>query len=656
MAEHGAEPESEAEGGPEGQVDSGSAAALALGLTHRRGRSGADPKLDAFLDEQTDLIRLQKEHLHEQRELQLAHLRVRRWRDRLALGMQFLGIVVGAAAVIALAVVVWQAHEDRGLVIEAFSVPPDLAQRGLTGQVAAAKVLDKLAALQAQTDSARAPSTYTNNWGDDLKVEIPETGVSVGELNRYLRQWLGRETHISGEVVRTPAGVSVTARTDAEPGVSFDGPETDLDALFQKAAEALYARTQPYRYGAFLLTRSRFDEARATFQTLEAKGDKTDRKWAEVGLANIPFFSGDLLGAEHEHNRLTRMDPTFVMAVTNVASDAANLDHEQELLESARQSIPLFPGDANSQVTPIAARALALSSRASVLEMLGDYQAALRPEADLVEAADYGGSSAAAVLQRSIDLTFNHQPSAALAALAEAHAPAGLLPVYVLGFQGQVANARLVADVVREDWAGAGVDGDKSVQLLTAAGGAFSGAEIARNARPWLAYAKARAGDIDAAEALIAQTPTDGDTALRLRGKIAAAKGDWAGAEGWFRQAVRQAPSIPFAYADWGEMLLARGDLDGAIVRLQQANQKGPHYADALELWGEALMRKRDYSGAAARFAEADKYAPRWGRNHLRWGQALARTGKADDAKAQWIAAAGMDLSPADRAELVKAR
>ena len=101
---------------------------------------------------------------------------------------------------------------------------------------------------------------------------------------------------------------------------------------------------------------------------------------------------------------------------------------------------------------------------------------------------------------------------------------------------------------------------------------------------------------------------------------------------------------------------MARGDLDGAIVRLQQANQKGPHYADALELWGEALMRKRDYSGAAARFAEADKNAPRWGRNHLRWGQALARTGKADDAKAQWIAAAGMDLSPADRAELVKAR
>ena len=50
--------------------------------------------------------------------------------------------------------------------------------------------------------------------------------------------------------------------------------------------------------------------------------------------------------------------------------------------------------------------------------------------------------------------------------------------------------------------------------------------------------------------------------------------------------------------------------------------------------------------------AEADKTAPRWGRNHLRWGQALARLGKTDEARAQWRAAAAMDLSAADAAAL----
>ncbi len=65
-------------------------------------------------------------------------------------------------------------------------------------------------------------------------------------------------------------------------------------------------------------------------------------------------------------------------------------------------------------------------------------------------------------------------------------------------------------------------------------------------------------------------------------------------------------------------------------------------------------MQKGDFTGAARKFAEADKDAPRWGRNHLRWGQALARLGRADEARAQYRAAAGMDLSPMRRAELAR--
>ncbi len=96
------------------------------------------------------------------------------------------------------------------------------------------------------------------------------------------------------------------------------------------------------------------------------------------------------------------------------------------------------------------------------------------------------------------------------------------------------------------------------------------------------------------------------------------------------------------------------GDLDGAIVKLKEAHRKGPHFADPLELWGEALMKKGDIRRRRRQVQAADKYAPRWGRNHLRWGEALAKLGRADAAKAQFAAAAGMDLSTADRAELAR--
>jgi len=41
-------------------------------------------------------------------------------------------------------------------------------------------------------------------------------------------------------------------------------------------------------------------------------------------------------------------------------------------------------------------------------------------------------------------------------------------------------------------------------------------------------------------------------------------------------------------------------------------------------------------------------------RTQLKWSQALAAEGKAAEAQAKWRAAAGMDLTPAERAELAR--
>ena len=150
---------------------------------------------------------------------------------------------------------------------------------------------------------------------------------------------------------------------------------------------------------------------------------------------------------------------------------------------------------------------------------------------------------------------------------------------------------------------------------------------------------------------MIATTPGDCYDCVRIRGLIAEAGGQTGRADYWFAKAVHDAPSIPFAYTDWGEALLARGNPDNAIAKFKLANQKGPHFADALEGWGEALMAKKD-SGAAAKFEEAQKYAPNWGRLHLKWGEALVYAGQKNQAQKQFARAATLDLSNADKAEL----
>jgi len=148
--------------------------------------------------------------------------------------------------------------------------------------------------------------------------------------------------------------------------------------------------------------------------------------------------------------------------------------------------------------------------------------------------------------------------------------------------------------------------------------------------------------------------PADCYACLDAHGVLAATERNWGAADWWFARAVAAAPSIPFAYAEWGQSLLARGRADEAIAKFTMANVKGPHFADALEGWGEALMVKNQSHLALAKFAEAEKYAPNWGRLHLKWAKALAFSGDKDEAKAQFARAAALDLTPSEKSELAK--
>ena len=65
-----------------------------------------------------------------------------------------------------------------------------------------------------------------------------------------MRAKLGHASHVTGEVIRTAAGVAITARLGDAPPQTFEGPQSDLDGLAQKAAEAVYramaaARNEP---------------------------------------------------------------------------------------------------------------------------------------------------------------------------------------------------------------------------------------------------------------------------------------------------------------------------------------------------------------------------------------------------------------------------
>jgi tetratricopeptide (TPR) repeat protein len=243
-----------------------------------------------------------------------------------------------------------------------------------------------------------------------------------------------------------------------------------------------------------------------------------------------------------------------------------------------------------------------------------------------------------------------HDLAAARAALADTAS-------YQLDFQHgatllQIIRATMLIDGEAQNWTGVLSDADAIAPILQKYPG--MGSFLPTVTAPLMAYAEARLGRFSAAESRIAAIPADCYDCLIARARIAELQGQHGQADVWFARAIDGQKSIPFAYAAWSQALLERGDYDGAIAKFTLANQKGPKFADPLEGWGEALMKQNHSDRALAKFEEAGKYAANWGRLHLKWGEALVYAGQNDDAQKQFALAATLDLSGADKTELVK--
>jgi tetratricopeptide (TPR) repeat protein len=645
-------------------------AASPLGSSGGFGSSGATSgamsaasreKADAFLDKQSLLadlqmeqLRLANDSLEKQDEYELSHLQWRRFNDQMHGMLQMLLVVAGLVVVSVVGTAFWYAADDHGLIVEPFSVPPDFAQKGLTGQVVAIKILDRLTSLQSQTVSSRASASYENNWGDDIKVQIPDTGVSIGEFNRYLHQWLGHATHITGEVYRTPTGIAISARAGSASSLAFTGSDAEFDKLIDQAAKQVYRKTQPYRYAIYLYDHNRIAENIPLLQRIIETGSRVDRAWAYVGLAADAMAAGDVARDSSFERKAIATDPIFT-PFSNLVSNESMLQHDEQALVAARGALDAAARGDSSMTEQTFVSTVPLV-RGSLALLHGDFGEAFKAAREGEAVPDYGGSletSRETEMQACGSLHDATCLRAASASLESASDP------YTLAIRAVTLE---LADVPLQRW------GDilkLSPSLYSTLfngkvevpyGAAPTKIFAERSAAPLYAIAAAHMGDFATAHRMIDTTPPDCVLCMRAAGQVDAAQKNWQGAAYWFSRAVRAAPSVPFAYTDWGAMLTAKGDLDGAIAEFKLAHVKGPHFADPLEMWGEVLMRENHSDVAIGRFEEANSYAPHWGRLHLKWGEALVYTGRKDDAQKQFETAGDLDLTPSEKSELARMR
>jgi hypothetical protein len=106
----------------------------------------------AFIADQRRLTVEQHHHLQEQ----FKSLRLTIWEKRAGILLRVATAAVGIGIACFLGAVVWNAAHDDGLIVESFSVPPDLAARGLTGQVVAGQLVGNLSSFRTGSLSVLA--------------------------------------------------------------------------------------------------------------------------------------------------------------------------------------------------------------------------------------------------------------------------------------------------------------------------------------------------------------------------------------------------------------------------------------------------------------------------------------------------------------------
>ena len=632
----------EAEGqdtGAEAVAGGADPAAVALAMA-----GASRERADAFLKDQQALIAAQLHHLHEQLKL----LKLGIFSQRVSIALKGLTALVGLVVVIGVAVAVWNASQADGLVVDAFSVPPSLAEQGLTGDTVSQDITDQVNAIRdnASVHSLAASRSARQEGGDDVKVEIPETGVSLMQAWRYLKLWLGDERHVRGSLRPDGDGrIRLTVTLEGEPPASFAGPAGELNKIERQAAEHVYAGIEPINYVIYLVNHRRFDETLAALPAvIDAARTPEDRADAFGITADfIARLNGDF-ALSLARARIARSGaPRRFTGYVEAARADMVLRHDEEAFGQATAVLALKEQD---QASIVRGRGwAAITAEAQV------YHSQLQADGQALAGACMNNCNPVRALLTNVEVAaLRHDPKAGRALIAEALAVGGNTLL-------DLANMRTRMDAAANDWQAAAHDANAYLSAAASeptSSPGYRGAWKTNIGTPWLAEAKAHTGDMAGAQALIASTPLDCDVCVRTRGRIAALNRDWAGAARWFEMVSARSPDIPFADADWGAMLLAQGKPDAAIAKFELANQKGPHFADPLEGWGEALMAKNQSHLAVARFAAAGKYAPNWGRLHLKWGEALYYAGQKDEAKAQFARAAQLDLTAAEKTELAQ--
>jgi tetratricopeptide (TPR) repeat protein len=324
----------------EGAAAGAGADTVALSLALQK--AAHDPELSrtasAYLIEQRLLVQLQIKHFDEERRLAIAAAKCKRYADRIRNTLSTLVALIVLALVVAISRMTIEAINDHSIVVEGFTVPPDLAARGASTQAIAENLVSRLASVRSTVNRnslAQTEEIHAEQAGS-VKIEIPQTGVSLDELEHFVHRWLGHQILVNGEVRNETGGdISIGLHVAGAEPIEVRGPSADLDRLIQETAESSFSSFDPSNYVIYLLATGREPEALNAAERFVRSPDV--QKIGSAPRANAYSLWGGV--DPDQHRALSRsliaidLDPRVMVGWWEAARSSAQLGHDQAAIE-----------------------------------------------------------------------------------------------------------------------------------------------------------------------------------------------------------------------------------------------------------------------------------------------------------------------------------
>lgn len=588
------------------QARSGAPAAGELAAAFALEQARDDPKVRAkaaaFLDRQAKLSKLQHDMLADERPLRLGNFHTDNREGelrRLGLWLRnlfqlFVAVVAGLVGIGAI-ILVHDAATSQRVVMEPFNTPPALAASGLNGRTVAGGLLDALTRLQAATHASAAKRNLKNAWTGDIKIEVPETGVSIGELDRLLHERFGHDIHIDGDLVQArDGGLTLSVRGDGVMPRTFHDPAGDLDKLTTQAAEYIYGESEPYLFAVYLSNDGRDAEAVSFVQARYAASAPVDKPFLLNVWGNALSNQGHTPEALARYREAVRLKPDYWIPYNNVMNSLWVLGDEEGVWRTGQEMI----GKAGGR--PGKATEVYYQNLDTIVWNLPALRAEL--EADMRASGGFGTSNTSVGPGLADVAARQHDP-----AQADLYLATSTRSVVAPDLEALTHFVRGYMALERGDGPQAGAE-------MEAFAKAYANPVISTNYPGygcWIAPAEELAGHPDKADAALKAGGRYVDC-YRFRGDILDHRGDWAGAWKAYGEAIALAPDLPAAYYSRGRALTRHGALRSAMANYALAAARGPGWADPLKAWGDALAAQGQWKPALKKYDAALRLAPAW--------------------------------------------